>query len=118
VKERGFDDSAYTKIALATFTQVHKLFLELMNVVSDENLKQQIANVIPDVGRIQGKSKLGDRRETTLNPSIPVVQKIRALYPAFNRVSRQDQAFDIVVNIQGLIEFYAEYAEAEVKGQD
>ena len=111
VDERGFDDSPYTHIAEGTFTQVHKLMMELMALPIDPVLKAKLTELLPDVGRMMALSRQGDMRETVLNASVPLVLKLKELYPDFYRVGRHDRAFDVVLNIQGLVDFYADFAQ-------
>ncbi|MBI1861163.1 MAG: hypothetical protein HYR96_09630 [Deltaproteobacteria bacterium] len=107
----GFDDSPYTQITLSVFSQMEKLLTQLSRLSLSDQLKIKVSNVMPVLGEViaKAKSEGGDTR-----PIYPVSERgyraIEKLYPDFNRLAASDSAFEITLEIQGLNEFYAEFA--------
>jgi hypothetical protein len=110
VADRGFDDSPYTQITLSTFGQLHKLTQDIMNLPVSEDLKKNLKALIPDYGNVMAIAKQGDRPKT-FAAATEVYRKIAALYPMFQEVAPNNQAFETVLGIEGLAEFYAEFAQ-------
>lgn len=109
---RGFDDSPYTQITASVFTQMHKLVLQLTDggPALPEELKQKLSELKAPLGNLIAIAKEGDRPKT-FEAAVPVYHKIEALYPEFNQVMSSHAAFNLVLEIQGLNEFYAEFAQ-------
>lgn len=112
VEQRGFDDSPYTQITLGVFTQLSKLLGELMNAPVSPLLKSQMSALIPSIGQVMAVATQGDRPRT-FAAAQPLTKQIQSLYPLFLQVSSNDQGFETILNIQGLVEFYAEFAQIE-----
>ena len=113
-KVHGFDDSPYTQITLGVYTQMDKLLAQLNTLPISDALKVTLANVKPVLGEVlaMAKAKEGDRRTV-----YPVAEKayiaVKELYPEFAKIAASDRAFEITLEIQGLNEFYGEFAEFE-----
>lgn len=109
---RGFDDSPYTKITSSTFNQMYQLTLQLLGkgpVISDQ-LSVKLNALKPLFGRVLSVAAEGDR-PTTFREAGIVYKSIKDLYPEFNKIMSSHVAFNIVLEIQGLNEFYAEFAQ-------
>ena len=113
VKARGFDDTPYTQITANVFSEMHQLFLQLQTLASlPADLKNQINALIPKLGNVIAIAKQGDRPKT-FAAAVPLSKEITALYALFGRVQHANPAFDVILDIQGLNEFYAEFAQIE-----
>ena len=113
VKARGFDDTPYTQITANVFSEMHQLFLQLQTLASlPADLKNQINALIPKIGNVIAIAKQGDRPKT-FAAAVPLSKEITALYVTFGRVQHANPAFDVILDIQGLNEFYAEFAQIE-----
>jgi hypothetical protein len=110
VADRGFDDSPYTQITLSTFNQLQKLTQDMLALPIKDDLKKGLQEIIPDFGTVVAIAKQGDRPKT-FAAAIGVYKKVEALYPLFHEVASNNQAFDTVLEIEGLAEFYAEFAQ-------
>lgn len=115
VNERGFDDSPYTQITLGVFTQMKELFQELQKLPLADPFRVQIGNLFPSLGQVMALAKQGDRPRT-FAAAQPVILQIRAMYPLFMKISATDQGYETVLNIQGLSELYAEFAQVDEFG--
>ena len=113
VKARGFDDTPYTQITANVFTEMHQLVLQLKSLSTlPDSLKPKLDALIPKLGNVIAVAKEGDRPKT-FSASIPVSKEITALYADFGTIQHANSAFDIVLDIQGLNEFYSEFAQIE-----
>jgi len=110
VKQRGFDDSPYTKLTESTFTQVRQLFVELTDATGDATLRSTYNDLLPALADAVVKGSQGDRPEA-FAAGIVVYQRIKSLYPFLNSITRSESTFNVVLNIQALTEFYGEYAQ-------
>src|SRR5690606_35704815 len=108
-KEYGFDDAPYTQVTLNTFTQIHKLILQLLNVSLEAGLKKKIEELKGPVGELMAIAKQGDDFKT-FSEATPRCRLIRSLYPDFYRIAESDAAFALVLELQGLNEWYIERA--------
>lgn len=110
-KERGFDDSPYTRITANVFSQQYQLFLQLRESTTLPNeTKEKINALIAPLAKVIAVAKQGDRPKT-FEAAYPVHEAIRELYPAFFEIQRGNAAFDVVMEIMGLHDFYAEFAQ-------
>lgn len=115
VKDRGFDDTPYTQITANVFTEMYQLVLQLSTASTlPEGLKPKLDSLVPKLGNVIAIAKQGDRPKT-FKAAVPLSQEITALYADLGRVQHANSAFDTVLDIQGLNEFYAEYAQIEGK---
>jgi hypothetical protein len=112
VKEYGFDDSPYTQVTANTFRQMHKLLQQLDSLPIAAELKTDLRKLWPPIGETIAIAEQGDRPKA-FEKAIVVVKAIRNLYPQFNRVASSAAGFTLVMELQGLAEFYAEYAQME-----
>lgn len=113
VKARGFDDTPYTQITANVFTEMYQLVQQLSSLSNlPQGLQPKLQSLVPKIGNVIAIAKQGDRPKT-FNTAIPLSQEITALYADFARVQHANPAFNIVLDIQGLNEFYAEYAQIE-----
>lgn len=111
-QDRGFDDSPYTQITASVFTQMHVLILELISRdgVVDDALKAKLVALKAPIGYVIAVAKEGDR-PNTFKAAVPVYHQIAALYMDFDKIMGTHAAFNSIIEIQGLNEFYAEYAQ-------
>ena len=110
-RKMGFDDTPYTQITAYVYTQMHKLFMQLKdNGVLTPVLRDKIENLIVPMGHLIAIAKQGDRPRT-FDAAVPLQRQISELYPLMNAITQSDAAFDIILEIQGLNEFYAEFAQ-------
>jgi hypothetical protein len=110
IQERGFDDSPYTQITRSVFGQMHRLFVDLGKSQVSPQLRARLLELdraFADVVTVGGN---GDRPKT-FDAGSRLAKKIRALYPEFDQIAQSHPAFNLVISIQGLNEFYAEYAQ-------
>ncbi|MFM8315859.1 MAG: hypothetical protein ACKOA8_16380, partial [Deltaproteobacteria bacterium] len=113
VKARGFDDTPYTQITANVFGEMYQLVKQLSTVsVLPAGLKPKLDALIPKIGNVIAIAKQGDRPKT-FKAAVPLSQEITALYGDLGKVQHANSAFDIVLDIQGLNEFYAEFAQIE-----
>lgn len=112
--EYGYDDSPYTKITKNTFTQLKALLDQLETLPIDAALKDKLRALWMPIGETLAVADRGDR-PTVFGKAIPVIRMIQALYPDFDKVSSSQAGFPMILELQGLTEFYAEYAEMEQK---
>lgn len=112
IRKLGFDDSPFTQITANVFTQMHKLFLQLHDSGTlSGDLQTKVNDLIVPLGQVIAIARQGDRPRT-FEAAIPVYRNIVKLYPAFNKIESSHAAFDIIIEIQGLNEFYGEFAQA------
>jgi len=115
VADRGFDDSPYTQLTLSTIGQMYKLFQDLSKLPITPEFKKSIDNLVPDFGNVMAIAKQGDRPKT-FEAAKALYFKVVALYPLFQQVAASNEAYDLTLGIQGLAEFYAEYAQIDPAG--
>lgn len=112
IKEYGFDDSPYTKITSSVFNQIYELIKQIRELNLSPALQEGLAGLLAPVGKTIAIADQGDRPRT-FEAAEPVYFQISALYPLFDEVAMSDVAFNLIMEIQGLNEFYAEYAQIE-----
>lgn len=110
VSNYGFDDSPYTQITANSFRQMHKLLQQLETLNIDANLKTKLRDLWMPIGEVIAIAEQGDRPKT-FAAAIPVIDSIRNLYPMFDQVSSSSAGFSMIMELQGLTEFYAEFAQ-------
>lgn len=106
----GFDDSPYTQITASVFTQMHKLILELEQLAISDGLRAKLGELKAPIGNVVAVAKQGDRPKA-FEAALPVYQRIKGLYGDFFEVASSSAAFSTVMEIQGLNEFYGEFAQ-------
>ena len=112
VKEYGYDDSPYTQITANTFRQMQRLLKQLEDLPLDPLLKAELRFLWMPIGETIALAEQGDRPKT-FEKSIPVIRQIRKMYPEFDRISSSQAGFAMIMELQGLTEFYAEFAQVE-----
>jgi hypothetical protein len=112
----GFDESPYTRITLSVFTRIKDLLAEILKLPVPDELRAQIVSQRPELGRLLSKASEGDHAET-FEAAAEMQKRIEALYPAFNAISIGNAAFNHVLEIQGLNEFYTRFASQPEGGQ-
>jgi hypothetical protein len=107
----GFDDSPYTRITENVYMQIYRIFTQQIKQlpISDE-LRVGIDASIRPIGELLSIAKQGDRPKT-FKKAREVYGLIQNLYRLFDKVSASQQAFLVVLEVQGLNEFYAEFAQ-------
>lgn len=110
IEERGFDDSPYTQLTLSTFTQLRQLLLELVTQTQNSDLKLAITELMPGFGDVIARAGQGDRPKT-FESGVRLYRQLTKLHSDLYRWGERGQNFNLVLNIQALIEFYGEYAQ-------
>ncbi len=108
----GYDASPYTTITSHTFNQMKKLLEDIENTPIGEKLKNELRSYWPSIGRTIAVAEQGDR-PCAFALATEVVHEIRKLYPKLNQISNANDSFNLVLEFQGLIEFYAEFSQAD-----
>lgn len=112
-EDRGFDDTPYTQITASVFSEMYQRVNQLKSLANlPEDLVSELDRLVPELGNVIALAKQGDRPRT-FDAAIPVSRKITALYSQLDRIQQSNPAFDVVLDLQGLNEFYAEYAQIE-----
>ncbi len=111
-KDFGLDDSPYTQITANTFRQMQRLLKQLESIPLDNNLKVQLRALWQPIGETIAIAEQGDRPRAFAKAT-QVVAIIRSLYPQFDQILASTAGFNAVLEIQGLTEFYAEFAQVE-----
>jgi hypothetical protein len=112
VKTYGYDDSPYTQITANTFRQMQRLLQQLETLPMDASFKQQLRDLWQPIGETIAIAEQGDRPKTFAK-AIPVIQLVQALYPMFDKISASEAGFPMIMELQGLTEFYAEFAQMD-----
>jgi hypothetical protein len=110
-KERKFDEFVHTHITESVLAQMHKLVRQLLD---SHGLPQELADKLTELSSPLGfalaEAKNGDRPDT-FDRATPVARRIEALYGEFYSVGRSHSAWDVLMEIQGLNDFYLEFAK-------
>jgi len=114
VKVYGYDDSPYTQITASTFRQMQRLLQQLETLPMDASLKQSLRDLWQPIGETIAVAEQGDR-PNTFAKAIPVIAKVQALYPMFDAISASEAGFPMIMELQGLTEFYAEFAQMDAE---
>jgi hypothetical protein len=110
IKARGFDDSPYTQLIASIFTQMKKLIDDLQGSNVSNELKVKLSELIAPIGTTIAVAKLGDRPKAFASAT-EVHRMVTALYPDLQAVTEPNEVFETILGIQGLNEFFAEYAQ-------
>ncbi len=114
-KWRQDGEDIYTKKTKIYFSQIRELLKKLREypTIPDE-LRQKIED--PETTRLIVNAialgELGDRPKA-FAAGIAACDKMKALYPAFETVAGARDTFDITLEIMGINEVFAEYAQIE-----
>ena len=109
----GFDKSPYTQITASVFGQIHKLTQDLIDLPLPESLAAKIRVLTPKLGRLLALAGQGDHPQT-FRLATELLAAFRALYSEFDQIMAGQAAFHIVLEIQGLTEYYAEFARSDL----
>jgi hypothetical protein len=107
--ERGLDDFTFNKMTYNTFSQMHILLTELVKGNVSEELKAELNSLNVDFGHLLAIANSGDNIPT-FKEGADMYHKIEALYPSLYTAANKGPLYDLILNIQGLNELYAEYA--------
>ena len=107
----GYDIDFATRHTFNDFTQMKKLFLQLMDLPISDSLRAKIRALDQHLIDVLGPAKQYGDRPITFERGKETYFKIQALYPDLENLALGNAAFDIVVEIQGLNETYAEFAQ-------
>ena len=110
VSNYGFDDSPYTQITANSFRQMQKLLQQLETINIDDTLKSKLRDLWMPIGQVIAIAEQGDRPKT-FAAAIPVIDQVRNLYPMFDQISSSSVGFSMIMELQGITEFYAEFAQ-------
>ena len=114
-KARGFDNSPYSKITHGIFNQIKTLFLALKSIPNiSPDTSQIISQFIPKLGKLLSKAAQGDRRDA-YDAGDEMYYEIKKHYKLFQKEFATGGPFEMILEIQGLNEFYAEYAQTKPK---
>lgn len=108
----GLDDSTKTQITASSFTQMHKLVLQLLQMDIPDDLRTQLEAMKEPLGHVIATAALGDRFKT-FKAAIPVCKQLHTLYPLFLKVRPGEPAYNVILEIQGLNDTYVDYAQIE-----
>lgn len=108
-KERGLDDFTFNKMTYNTFSQMHLLLTELAKGNISEELKASLTTLNVDFGHLLATANSGDNIPT-FKEGADMYHKIEALYPLLYQAASKGPVYDLILNVQGLNELYAEYA--------
>lgn len=111
-KNFGLDDSPYTQITANTFKQMQKLLKQLETLPLNDNFKKDLRLLWRPIGETIAIAEQGDRPRAFEKAKI-VIEDLRRLYPQFDKVSASAAGFTNVLELQGLAEFYAEFAQMD-----
>jgi hypothetical protein len=110
-RERKFDEFVHTHITESVLAQMHKLIRQL---IDSHGLPPELTNRLEalsaPLGYALAKAKNGDRPDA-FDMATPVARKVEALYADFYGVGRSHSAWEILLEIQGLNDFYLEFAK-------
>lgn len=110
IDKRGYDDYAYSSITFDTYTDMKDVIDRLMVLPISTGLRMELLQLKTHIGELLGKASGGDKR--TLYPlGESVYREAIELYPEFNKIASSDLAFELTEEIQGLNEYYGEFAE-------
>jgi hypothetical protein len=109
-KLMGLDESPATQVTANILTQIKQLNDQLGKMDITTNLKLKLAQINPDLGKAIAEARQGDR-PLAFEAADKVMKKYYQLSPEFNNVLSGKEAFAVVIEIQGLIEFYDEFAQ-------
>jgi len=108
--ERGFDDSPATQVTSNVLNQIARVSDQLMKVDISSNLKQKLNQLKPQLGQAIAVARQGDRPNAFAEGN-KIYSAYYQLSPDFDKVMSSKEAFNMVLELQGLMEFYAEFAQ-------
>jgi hypothetical protein len=105
-ERRITDPSLITK---GIMEQMLRLVQDLQRVPLPDDLAQALSDLRSPIAHAIAAAGDGDQLDTTRDAARLVHDRIVALYPMFDAIRASDAAFNMVINIHGLNEFYAEW---------
>lgn len=108
----GQDIVPYTTITESYFRQIHRVLNDLEKTVSDDEVRETLRSLWPSVGHAISLGYNGDRPCTFAKASL-VIQEIRSHYELLNNLSQMSASYSQILELQGLAEFYAEFAQVD-----
>jgi hypothetical protein len=108
----GFDDNPYTRITASVYSQVTALSKKLLEIDIPAPLRKSLEDMKPLLGRLLAQAAEGDHSRT-FAAAEEVQRKYATLYPLFDQVAGSDAAYLLVLELQGLNEYYAQFARFE-----
>ena len=109
----GMEESAHSQITAGIFTQMHRLIQQMRELPLNDDLRKELEALVPDLGRLIATATQGDR-PLTFQASTSILEKVTLLYPKFNEIASSSAAFTLSLEIQGLCEFYGDFAQVEL----
>lgn len=113
VLEFGYDELPYSQITANAFHQMHALLKQLEALPIPADLKNELRALWMPIGETIALAEQGDRPKTFAKAAL-VIKIMRSLYPMFDRISATDVGYALVMELQGLTEYYADYAQVVV----
>ena len=107
----GFEHGYFTQSTRNTFTQMHRLVLQILDFNIPSALKNKLDDLKVPLGQLVG-SAIWDNLPT-FRAALPVCRQIRSLYSDFRGIAASHPASEITLEIQGLNEIYIENAGLE-----
>lgn len=110
-RDRKFDEFVHTHITESVFAQMYKLIRQLVDAHSlSDALIEALDQLTVPLGHALAQAKNGDRPDT-FDMALPLSKKIEGLYDKFYEIGRSHSAWDALIEIQGLNDFYLEFAK-------
>jgi hypothetical protein len=91
---------------------MQKLLKQAEDLALAPALKNQLRALWMPIGEVIAIAEQGDRPKT-FEKAVPMIRQMRALYPLFDAISTSQAGFPTVLELQGLTEFYAEFAQVD-----
>lgn len=110
----GYEAYPYSIITASSFRQIQRLLQQLEEFPIDAQLKSELRERWRLIGEVIAIAEQGDR-PLAFAKATQAVDNLRQLYPQFDEFSTINAAFPLIMEIQGLIEFYADYAQNDLK---
>lgn len=112
-QERGFDDEPYTKILKSNLTQIKESLDQVAKASrTPEETRRRIQALTLDFGNAIAVADQGDRPKA-FEQAISLHRKLKDLYGALQALAGDQNTFRFVLEVMGLNEFVAEYAQLE-----
>ncbi|NUM89426.1 MAG: hypothetical protein HUU37_09505 [Bdellovibrionales bacterium] len=112
-QERGFDDEPYTKILKSNLNQIKESLDQIAQASrTPDETRRRIRALTLDFGRAIAVADQGDRPKA-FEQAIALHYKLKDLYGALQALVGDQNTFRFVLEVLGLNEFVAEYAQLE-----
>ncbi len=107
----GFDESSFSQVTGHVFSQMYRLFLQLKETGTlPPALQSKMNSLIPGMGRLIAIAEKGDSPRT-FDVARPIYREIVGLYEEFDKLGSSHAAFEVIIEIQALNEFYGEFGK-------